>query len=124
MIGKWGGGGTEYLLNQDNDDFSFIIFDGGNKTVTATSEASIGAWSHVVGTYDSVADELKIYVDGILKDELSTGRSVVTGAENFRVGNVSALGVDGKLDNCMVFDTALTSNQVYNLYTDYKNGGQ
>ncbi|BCJ70422.1 LamG domain-containing protein [Polymorphospora rubra] len=86
-------------------------------TVRATSvnAARTGAWTHVVGVYDSGAAQLRLYVDGVLQQAVpytswSAAGSFVLGAEWHQGAYTSRFG--GSLAEVKVWDQVLVSDQI------------
>lgn len=90
--------------------------------ITATSSAGIAddQWHHVVGTVDSAATTLTLYVDGI--QVASAAGSAMTGSLAYIfVGGApgvtnSVKGCDGLIDEVTVHGSALTAANVWTLY--------
>lgn len=81
--------------------------------------ARLGEWTHVVGVYDLDAGQIRLYVDGVLKDTqpfttpwLSSG-PVTLGAADYTSGTGSNL--KGDLDDVRLFDRALSGDEVKEL---------
>jgi len=93
---------------------------------TAQANLSVGAWSHVVVTYNGglieTSGSIKIYVDGANKTLASVG--VATGVLNtsnaeLRIGNdafAAGREFDGKIDEVRIYNRALSANEVTQLY--------
>lgn len=105
----------------------FTIKSGGNTDhaeFAYSGFASSGNWYHVVATWDSTADEMKLYVGNDLKE--------TDGMDNYgdftgtlSIADIGKNGVadnsywKGYIDEVSIFDEALTAAQVSTLY----NGG-
>jgi hypothetical protein len=80
---------------------------------------SAGQWYHLVITF-SAGNPFKIYVDGVLSytggntNIFAQNNDNIIGASNSSGAN----GVDGKIDQVRVFQSALTSTQVTQLYNE------
>ncbi|MFJ4985828.1 LamG-like jellyroll fold domain-containing protein [Streptomyces sp. NPDC088732] len=80
--------------------------------------ARLGEWTHVVGVYDLDAAQIRLYVDGVLKDtqpfttpwlavsHMTLGYKETGGAQGF---------FKGDLDDVRVFDRALSDDEVKDL---------
>ncbi|MFE0632519.1 LamG-like jellyroll fold domain-containing protein [Streptomyces sp. NPDC058864] len=78
----------------------------------------LGEWTHVVGVYDYDAGEIRLYVDGVLKDTqpfttpwlatapVTLGYKATAGAQGFYRGD---------LDDVRLFDRALSDDEVKDL---------
>ena len=92
----------------------------GNDLRPSTSAWSLQQWYHIVGTYDGAS--LKVYVDGSLVGTKTT--TINTNTDFNHVG----VGIDtwwngtyhylcnGKVDEVKLYDYALSSSQVGELY--------
>jgi hypothetical protein len=92
---------------------------GSAKTVVASSSAiNNGAWHHLVGTYTSGNNGMKLYVDGTLQGQ--TTASVVSMTGFWRAGAEGMSGwtsnpgqyLDGTLDELAVYPKVLTASDV------------
>ena len=83
-----------------------------------------GVWQHVVGTYDSVTGDGKIYMNGVLvtTSNLGAGTILGTNTSNFHIGCATPTGTTpfyGSIDEASVWDITMSQAQVTELY----NGG-
>jgi len=98
--------------------------------LTGSGVLTTGVWHHLAGVYDGSGTNSKIYVDGVLKDTHSTPVMIgyiTTNTQSFYVGarhdradpNDGADNHwDGYLDEPIICNVALTSNEVNTLYND------
>jgi len=114
------GGILRYVALQDDDIYVFI----GAWTTVATS-LPLNTWIHFCLTYDSTADELKSYINGILDTTIASPdfSGASTNAHSFtRIGlrnGTDATSFPGKLNNVSLFNSALSQDQILTIY----NGG-
>jgi len=127
------------IVNYDDNDFmihgqlnsppSFrYIFEDTNGTRWRgrdTGSLAWGVWHHVAATYSAFTTDIKIYADGELKGtETNDGFDLAAhGGDNLTIGERS-LGpsyLEGKLDEIMVYDTALTHEEVVQNMLNYHN---
>jgi len=123
---KWdsGGGNSEnavstrtadngFGLRKNNGNFNPFIRDGGTYTSISGPSISGGVWYHVAITVGG--GTLEAYVDGSSVGSKTYG-SYVTGGD-VRVGT-TGLGNNmiGDIDDVRIYDRALTSEEVSNLY--------
>lgn len=96
---------------------------GSNKTVVAsTASIANGAWHHVVGTYVSGTNGLKLYVDGVLQGSATVNVSSSAGfwragfeAQSVMsawTGSPSDSYFEGNLEELAVYTTTLTATRV------------
>jgi hypothetical protein len=128
IIQKWdGSGGYPYaLVLNTTGTVSFSASDGTN-TPTVTSGATTvndDAWHHVVGTRTD-GGQMKIYVDGSIKNttsdnaSLSTTNSTVVGVAR-RSGGSNYFS--GLIDEVKIFNAALSAQEVSNEYATGNDG--
>jgi hypothetical protein len=95
---------------------------GGVGDVYSPSLLPINTWSFVVGTYDG--SSAKLYVNGELKASASVSGQINVSSRPLTIGGVweGVVGVDifyafnGKIDDVRVYDRALTSDEILQLY--------
>jgi hypothetical protein len=99
-----------------------IWMSGSERAYTADNVYSSGQWTHAAFTYDKDAggtDEIKIYVNGA---QVATGdysTAIGINAYPIRIGwspNGSGNLWNGQIDEIRIYNTALTSDQVGDLY--------
>ena len=99
-----------------SNNMRFYIYAGGSwQSVLFTADTSfdITQWHHYVGTYDGT--NLKIYVDGVLKNT-----STPTGSINTSDTGVLTIGrddgqaayLDGSIDEVVIYNRAITADEV------------
>jgi len=92
-----------------------------NVTLTDTTALNSGQWYHIVSVFDGSSQTLTMYIDGTqVAQNTSAGSSMPTSA----AGSKCIIGananndrfLDGSIDEVAVWDTALTSTQVSEIY--------
>lgn len=98
----------------------FLIYNGANTNIIATTALAINTWYMITATYDGA--NAKIYVNGILEATTSTSGSVVTGTDNPTIGGdgVSTNLFTGNIDEVGFWNKPLISSEISQLY----NGGK
>jgi len=81
-----------------------------------------GEWHHVVFTYDSIAQERIVYIDGRICNTDTPSGLLVSSSENFIIGGrlytgYDTRGWDGKIDEVRLYDDVLTQAEVVYLIT-------
>ena len=114
-----GNNGYRIIKYQDPSELSFHILDGGNNSDVVTTDFTSGNWYHAVMTYDSSRNKLTGYLNGSKLGE-ATG-SITHADENMIIGgrlkdNSHDLAFDGKIDDVRIYDRALSSAEVAQLY--------
>lgn len=110
------------MIYRDDTTFDFLVKTNLGFALITDMPVSVGVWSHLVMTFDDVAKELKVYQNGV---QYSTtydfsGESVSTGNDNLGIGyeiTTNAKYWDGNIDDILIYDKVLTSDQIYRLYT-------
>jgi len=114
VLAQYNGSYDGYSLYTFNNQPSFYI--GGGSYLEAVSPESIntGHWYHLAGTNDGIS--LKIYVDGLLKAEVSSvGCSGVT--YDAYIGCDSSYAFfNGIIDDVRVYNRALSGGEIWALY--------
>ena len=100
-----------------------MSYKGGGSTVEAVTTDEIendGLWHHIVGTWDTSGDEIKLYLDGTLK-RTTTSLPTLTGTpSDCSIGSsgvVSSYFI-GNIDEVSLFNVELTDAQVTTLYNE------
>ena len=88
-------------------------------TVASTGSVNNGAWHHVVGTYATGTNNMKLYVDGVLQGSATATAISMTGywragAESMSgwAGNPTDGYYEGGLDELAVYPTVLSQTRV------------
>jgi hypothetical protein len=111
--------------NSTNDSIGLFLDSGtiihltyGNNLVT-TTYATIGEWVHITGTYDGTGRT--IFVNGKLVGTDSYSSLTLAGT-TFRLGSnlVGGQNFNGSIANFRLFNRALTTDEIYQLYTYQK----
>ena len=97
--------------------------DGSDRdTAIGYNVSNINQWTHAVGVYNTTDDNLKVYINGALKDTQSDEDSTNTGdgSRTFYIGNDEASrDFEGWISEVAFYKSALTAAQVLTIY----NGG-
>ena len=109
-----------YINATADGNYQKVVFGiaGGGLSREALSTVTIPStsWTHVVGTYDG--ETVKLYVNGALNSSTSYTGSIQTNDNPVRIGHYQAGNAyfDGKIDEVMILDTALTPQQIAAMY--------
>ena len=124
-------GGYDTVVGRDNIDggiLTSIVFASGylsfknrpgSWTALTTTTSSDAVFKHYSVTYDSTANELKGYCNGVLEVTTTPVFSGATGSEHSfnRVGRYNSGNyLDGFLDELAAFDYVLDSDQILEIY--------
>jgi len=119
------------ISKTNTSDFSNIIrtytspnswaFTYGNKQIYVSNTLTVAKWQHVVGTYDGT--DVKLYVDGIERGFVTQTGLSSNPSYSLRIGSNNGNGYfNGIIDNVLVYNRALSSDEVKQLYNETKDG--
>jgi len=123
ILGKWlTGTNRSFALNLETSGASsnirFIVktTNGGSaQAYISGSNWSTGNWYNVSGTYDG--SNVKLYLNGVLKDTVALTGTVVNATQSFRIGVYgSGSYFNGKLDEVAIFNKALSASKIQQIY--------
>ena len=131
MKGVYNSDAEWHLWTQGNDNLYIVLYDesvsntfeGANTSAITAYE---GKWTHITATYDgtggtSANNGLKIYINGSSQSLTLIGSGTYVAMENLganvEIGRTGSTYADGKINNVKIFNTALTQDQVRELYT-------
>lgn len=123
-VSQWGSNHDFlFLYDSGNGQMEFILRDGNSQNVqteVSDSEFSPGTWHHFVGVADQSNSELRLYLDGTLVDTVAWDGTHSTGGDPFYIGEQSTGegDLDGQIDDVKVYDSALTTSAVSDLYAN------
>lgn len=113
-----------YMLRHDQDGNLSMRIVGSEHSNDSTSVAKQdyrdGQWHHVVGVIDRTNNTNTIYVDGVQKDQSSANHvGDLTNSYFFSIGALDRGNIifKGLIDEVRVYDRALSSAEVRQLYT-------
>ncbi|MFF6956759.1 LamG-like jellyroll fold domain-containing protein [Streptomyces sp. NPDC008317] len=85
-----------------------------------TTKSPAGVWTQLVGTYDGIADEMQLYVNGVHVTTTSFATPFYsTGGVQIGASSFDHVGGDffpGQIDDVQLFDRALSGPEVSDLY--------
>jgi len=138
VIGKsnWGNG-REYRFRYNSVEQALVFYVGNDglsgscdgtpdtnctEVSVPVTEIPAGVWSHIAGTWNSVTDEVKVYVNGVEKGSGSYYGVMLNGDANFSVGTSSDnLGgaqddFKGVIDEVRLYNVSLSEDEINALY--------
>ena len=116
-----------YILAVNDGKAQIRIYSDPNSwtSLASTSNINDSIWHHIVGVYDSSdsANELKIYVDGILNKQKSWNYPPTSNTADLIVGDYSGLAwhFNGTIDEVRVSNTVRDSNWINTSYINQNN---
>jgi len=89
----------------------------------ATCEClTMGAWTHLAGVVDGVADTITLYVNGVAQATVATSGPIQLGATSLAMGRSNAAApvpgpawTTGALDDVAIYDRALVAQEIADL---------
>jgi len=106
----------------DSLGYPYLSINGGHKRIAASVNVYDQQWHFIVGTYSSVNEKMKIYVDGNLSDSTFYSDSIDYSPEpRNQIGRVKT-GEDyfkGAIDEIRIYNRAITVEEVVTLYDNY-----
>ena len=94
-----------------------LYINGSYHSSSSTTPLPIGVWTHVTATYDGV--NIKYYLNGLADGVFAVSAgSVGVNTKDMYIGSNSGAGegVDGLIDETLIYDRALTSTEITNNY--------
>ena len=123
IIANWEGAGYGLTSTKDGS-FAFSVYDSKtSKYITLQTKTTypVGSWHIVVGTYDGTT--LKIYVDGVLSNSLSTTLTLKVSSTMFALGAnpsgttyTSGEDFNGTISDALVMKTTLSADMISKYY--------
>jgi hypothetical protein len=83
-------------------------------SITANAPSLQNTWHYIVATYNGRT--MSLYVDGALSNSTSQSGEIANSSNNITIGSGPDGGFTGKISNVQIYNTSLSSNQIYNLY--------
>ncbi|KKT83795.1 MAG: LamG domain-containing protein receptor [candidate division WWE3 bacterium GW2011_GWC2_44_9] len=108
IAGKWSSSGKSYLLAQYGDEIRMYIDSASNYVTTDAANLAAGTWYYVAGVYNSTAQTVTIYINGVAYTATTTGTipsSIGDDTDAFVVGTdqlpttMSTISVSASLDD-------------------------
>lgn len=117
---------SNYYISMEtySNKYCFNLYDGSNNPVACTNDNyTLNEWVHIVGVRNTTTDKIYIYKNGILQGSGTTDTTTSTPTYSaFYLGaqvNVANRYFPGYIDDVRIYNYALTSEQVKQIY----NGG-
>jgi hypothetical protein len=121
--GKWFG--IQYNKTGSNDRLTWAIDDDVTKTdlnVTAASAYFNNQWHHLVAVRDVEQDQIRIYLDGVVKGSKTDGTGDIAQTENLVIGNTNnpnatpTNAFNGLIDEVSIYKGVLTDAEIVENY--------
>lgn len=119
---------TQYSLFSHGTDIVFRTYHSGDAGYHTQSPlktdvgVSNGVWVHIVGSWDGLYK--RIFINGVLKNEVAKSGALVTTAEGASVGRfggtTSGYFFNGSIGKVLVYDRGLTASEVRQNFNAHK----
>ena len=117
------GSAFRYLLDKTSGGggYLFKYTLAGATLITGGSGRSSGisyplnTWHHIVGSYQSGSNQIRLYSDGVLAD-VGTGGAMTTNSGSLTIGNGPGGTFKGVVDDIRIYNRVLSGSEVAQLY--------
>ncbi len=109
---------------QCGTEIHFGVSDDGIKRAVRTENLSSNTWYHITGVWDASEKSIEVYTNGEVSEEAGN-RNYANGAQtglHIGHGTASSRFWLGYIDDFQVYDRALSSNQINQIYLGSKDG--
>jgi hypothetical protein len=103
--------------------YRFYLGGSGTDLVSTTSGNNTTAWHHVVGTFNTSTLALSIYVDGVLRNSVTSVQTTIpTATANVYLGARQFSGsqnfLNGRIAEARIYRRALSAREIASIYAD------
>ena len=119
FFGNWNGTSNDdmFWLTQSDGSLRINIDGTSNQYFGSAGDVTINTWHHIVVSFNSGTYE--VYLDSNSLGTATTSNTVFNSGANFYIGDDnSATYFDGSIDQVRIYNTALDSTDVSNLYAE------
>lgn len=121
------GGGPNRMLEKGNSYFflqgianggmNFLVKKEGNQTAGIQESIPAGEWHHITGVFDG--SEIRVYLDGDLKDTVAVDAPVEDGGLPLRIGSDDGGSFfNGDMDQVAIWNRELDDDEIIDLVDD------
>lgn len=123
------------MASKDNNNFVKFFLQGtevhagvcddGIKDAVRTENLSSDVWYHIVGVWDASEDSILVYCNGEVSTEAGERNFALgSGIDLLEIGHGTASSKfwDGYMDELVVYNKALSRDQIYQIYLSTKDG--
>lgn len=112
VVGKPSYAGSYCILLGNTGNMKFYL--GGITSMLFARTFSVGAWYHIVGTYDGSA--MRTYVNGSLTNSVAASGPITTYANPLYMGANASYALNGYIDDVRIFNVAVPVSQIKEQY--------
>jgi len=109
-------GGYFWIGSYVNNPY-FLVYTGGNDTITGSTVLNITDWFHLVGTWSTADNTMRLYVNGVPDGTQATAGNINDNlAAVLKIGGDAAVMLPGCVGCSMIYNRVLTTSEVALLY--------
>jgi hypothetical protein len=114
--GAFPGSGKRYELYRKDADFRFAIDDNATKSELSMPVGNFctGNWVHIVAVRDTVANQIRLYSNGVLRGTANDNTGNISQAEPLYIAD--GVFTPGSIDDVRIYRYALTQEQITEIY--------
>ncbi|MDD5011317.1 MAG: hypothetical protein PHQ00_04265 [Phycisphaerae bacterium] len=114
--GAFPGSGKRYELYRKDATFRFAIDDDSTKSEIslATTNFCTGNWVHIVAVRDTVANQIRLYADGVLRGTTTDSTGNISQTEPLYIAD--GVFTNGAIDDVRIYRYALNQDQITEIY--------
>ncbi|MDD5011416.1 MAG: hypothetical protein PHQ00_04765, partial [Phycisphaerae bacterium] len=114
--GAFPGSGKRYELYRKDADFRFAIDDNATKSELSLPVGNFctGNWVHIVAVRDTVANQIRLYSNGVLRGTANDNTGNIGQAEPLYIAD--GVFTNGAIDDVRIYRYALTQEQITEIY--------
>ncbi len=106
-------------VKRNTGEIRFVLSDGTsyyeNGWHSVVSTLPLNQWNHIVGTYDGTT--MKLYANSLLVNSKSVSLKIEANNQDLYIGKwLSGSSIDGLIDDAMIFNRALNSSEIQEIY--------
>jgi len=109
------------LYAGEDGRWQYWLGNGATWTVATGPPVATGSWTHLVGSYDSATQSMKLFVNGLLAEEVTSAyQQNATRPLRIGAGRTETAGdyfFDGEIDEVALFERALSVQEISQRHT-------
>lgn len=107
-----------------DDEINYCVYDEGNRIEVEAINLNLNTWYHCVGVYDSSAQSITLYINGIAYITTDTSDATLgDGSNGVNIGRrTDGYGyTDGLIDDVRIYNFALNADEIKLIYNQGKS---
>ena len=114
-----GEGDTNYSIRETEDGYLQFYLPGISPNQLTGPKLPTGQWSHVVAVYDQENSQLKFYLNSVLIASKAVTGNISASSAALYIGKNSIYAWQGVMDEVRLYERALTSQEIFQLFIEY-----